>query len=278
MTKLPENKLDIQLIALDLDDTLLNSQAQISEKNIEVLRRCAALGIYVVLCSGRAESGILPFVRALNLAGLEAGRYIVAINGSSVFDLHKRLQIHSQLVSGEVLLEADDEAEKFGLHSEVYTPDAIFYGKETEWTLMDCKLCNIQGRQVDDYKKLLEKGFSKMLVAGEADKIQQLQTKMRARLGERAEVFTSKPVFLEIMPRNVGKGEALLWLADHIGLDPKKTIAFGDGMNDENMILKCGYGVGMKNGQQHIKDVASFVTEKTNDEDGVGDFIEKYIL
>ncbi len=278
MKKLPSGKLDISLIALDLDDTLLNNQAKISQKNIEVLRRCAALGIYIVLCSGRAESGILPFVRALDIAGLEAGRFIVAINGSSVFDLHKRQQIHSNVLSGDLLLEADDEAAKSGLDSEVYTADTIFYGRESDWTLMDVKLCGIKGQLVEDYKNFLKKGFSKMLVAGEAEKIQDLQKKMKARLGDRAEVFTSKPVFLEIMPKNVGKGEALLWLASYLGLDAKKTIAFGDGMNDENMILRCGSGVAMKNAVEHLKNVATYVTEKTNDEDGVADFIEKYIL
>ena len=49
-------------------------------------------------------------------------------------------------------------------------------------------------------------------------------------------------------------------------------------MNDENMIRECGYGVVMKNGLEQMKKIAAFVTDKTNDESGVGDFIEKYVL
>ena len=74
MTKLPEKKLPVKLIALDLDDTLLNDSREISDENVHVLRRAASLGIYVVLCSGRAEDAILPFVRRLDLAGTQAGR------------------------------------------------------------------------------------------------------------------------------------------------------------------------------------------------------------
>ena len=55
-------------------------------------------------------------------------------------------------------------------------------------------------------------------------------------------------------------------------------MAFGDSMNDESMIEKCGYGVAMANGNPYIKKIADFVTDKTNNEDGVADFIEKYVL
>ena len=65
------NKYDIRLIALDLDDTLLNDDRQISDGNVAALRECAERGIYVVLCSGRAEDAILPFVRRLEIAGKE---------------------------------------------------------------------------------------------------------------------------------------------------------------------------------------------------------------
>ncbi len=58
----------------------------------------------------------------------------------------------------------------------------------------------------------------------------------------------------------------------------KRLLLLATGMNDENMILRCGSGVAMKNAVEHLKNVATYVTEKTNDEDGVADFIEKYIL
>ena len=62
-------KLPVNLIALDLDDTLLNDDRQITDLNVKALRECVQKGIYVVLCSGRAEDAILPFVRRLEIAG-----------------------------------------------------------------------------------------------------------------------------------------------------------------------------------------------------------------
>lgn len=278
MTKLPEKKLPVKLIALDLDDTLLNDSREISDENVHVLRRAASLGIYVVLCSGRAEDAILPFVRRLDLAGTQSGRYIIAVNGCSIFDMHKRERIYNKKVPADVLLYADRMAREMGYYSEVYGPDVIYAEKSTEWTRLDSEMCGVRLEIVEDYENFLRQGFVKMLIAGEPDKLQVLQKKLRDGLGTRANIFVSKPYFLEVLPANCGKGQAVNFLADHLGISRKETIEFGDSMNDEDMIRECGYGVAMCNGFEEIKDIADFVTEKTNDENGVGDFLKKYVL
>ena len=278
MQKLPKEKLNVKLIALDLDDTLLNKDTAISEDNVRALQRAAALGIYVVLCSGRAEDAILPYMRKLNIAGTQAGRYLIAVNGCSVFDLHARQQIYKRVVDPEILLHADEETEKMGLRSEVYTPDTIYYREETKWTKLDVDLCGLKGKTVANYRDFLQKGFVKMLIPGEPDELLVLQDKLKADFGDSAVVFTSKPFFLEILPPNCGKGESIKWLSEHIGLPSGSTMGFGDSMNDESMIRLCDYGVAMCNGLDYIKDIADFVTEKDNNHSGVGDFIQKYVL
>ena len=276
--EMPKGKLPAKLIALDLDDTLLDSNQQISDENVHALRRAAALGIYVVLCSGRAEDAILPFVRRLEIAGMQAGRYIIAVNGCSVFDMHERKRIYSRTVSADILLHANRRAKEVGLVSEVYDPDTIHTEEATEWTRLDSDLCHLKLNVVPDYENFLKRGFVKMLIPGNPELLQKLQATLKADFGNKASVFISKPYFLEILPPDCGKGEAISWLSDHIGLPPGTTMGFGDSMNDESMIRKCAFGIAMKNGLQEIKDIADFVTEKTNDESGVGDFINKYVL
>ncbi len=271
-------KLDIKLIAFDLDDTLLNDERQISDENVAALRECAEKGIYIVLCSGRAEDAILPFVRRLEIAGSQAGRFIIAINGCSIFDLHKRQQIFCRLVESDVLTRTNEIAESWGLTSEVYTADTIYYKEENYWTRLDIELCGLKGVVVPDYDDFIKKGFAKMLVLGEPEVLQKLQKVLRAEFGERAVIFTSKPYFLEILPPDCGKGEAVTWLANELDIPIEKTMGFGDSMNDESLIKMAGYGVAMLNGLEEIKKIADFVTEKNNNDSGVADFIKKHIL
>ncbi|MBO6218363.1 MAG: HAD family phosphatase [Treponema sp.] len=271
-------KLDVKLIALDLDDTLLNDQRQISDGNVAALRECADRGIYVVLCSGRAEDAILPFVRRLEIAGKESGKFIIAINGCSIFDMHKRQQVFCRKVESDILLRTNEIAESYGLCSEVYTPSTIYYREETKWTRLDVELCGLKGESVKNYEEFIKQGFTKMLVPGEPEELQKLQKILRAEFGERAVIFTSKPFFLEILPPNCGKGEAVQWLSGELGFGLEKTMGFGDSMNDESLIRMCRYGVSMCNGLEEIKKIADFVTDCDNNHDGVADFLRKWVL
>lgn len=271
-------KLDVRLIALDLDDTLLNEEREITEKNLEALKECAQKGIYIVLCSGRAEDAILPFIKKIGIGEKETGRYLIAINGCSIFDLHTREQVFCKKVESDILVRTNEIAEEWGLRSEVYTPDTIYYQEETKWTRLDVDLCGLKGKVVPDYKEFIKQGFTKMLVPGQPELLLKLQDVLRKEFGDRAVIFTSKPYFLEILPPNCGKGEAVNFLAEKIGLPSDTTMAFGDSMNDESMIRLCKYGVCMKNGLDAIKEISDFVTDYDNNNDGIADFLRKYVL
>lgn len=278
-TKNPEKKLDVRLIAFDLDDTLLNSDCIVTEKTLEAIKLAAKKGIYIVLCSGRAENGILPIVRLLDIAGTEQGRFLIAFNGASIFDLHTRLPFFQNSVDSEILKFVYREAKKRGMASVVYEPDTIYSWLDTEWARMDAKLCNLNFKIAEDFESFLEsKKFPKMLVPSEPEKVLELKNFLSDKLNGKADIFVSKPFFLEVMTHGVGKGSAILHLAEHLGIPKENTMAFGDSMNDESMIRECGYGVCMKNGLDYIKSISDFVTEKDNNNDGIGEFLEKYVL
>ena len=275
------NKLTPKLIALDLDDTLLNDQRRIDDETVFALRECANRGIYIVLCSGRAEDAILPYVRHLEIAGKESGRYIIAINGCSIFDLHERRQIYCRKVDSDILLRTNEIAESWGLRTEVYTSDTIYYREETKWTRLDVDLCGLKGKVVEDYDSFLKTPFTKMLVPGEPELLQKLQAELRKEFGDRAVIFISKPYFLEILPPNCGKGEAVDWLAEHIASKSGEkvlTMGFGDSMNDESLIRHATWGVAMSNGLKEIRDIADFVTPTDNNHNGIAEFLKASVI
>lgn len=278
MIKLPSEKLDPKLIALDLDDTLLTKELKITPITVKALRDAAAKGIYIVPCSGRAENGILQFVRTLELAGTKEGRYVIALNGSEIFDLHTRTTIYSRKVPFDVLEFVYDEALKRGLPCQVYNSTTTFANVDNEFTHIDAKLCKLNMEIVPEFREFLKPGHTKMLVPGDEKVIAEFCAFLKRELDGRAVIFTSKPYFLEVMPPNCGKGEAIEWLANHLGIDNSKTMAFGDSMNDESMIRMTGYSVAMCNGLEYIQDIAKFVTRKSNEEDGIGDFINSFVL
>lgn len=278
MQKLPNGKVAPKLVALDLDDSLLNNELLISDRTVAAVQKAAEQNIYVVICSGRSPSAILPFVRRLDLAGTEQGRYAVASNGSVVVDLHKREEIYSAKVDGDVLEQAKKAADKVGLPCQVYSSSMVYASVDNEYTRMDSKLTGVPSEVVPDFENFVKSGFAKMMVPGDPKILVGLQKELAARFEGRAVVLISKPYFLEILPANCGKGEALEFLCGRLGINMKDVMAFGDSMNDESMIVKCGLSVAMSNGLDKIKDEAAFVTRLTNDQDGIADFVEQFVL
>lgn len=276
--KTPEKKLDVKIIALDLDDTLLNHNLEITPKTVSALQKACQKGIYVVLCSGRAENAILPYVKALDIAGTKEGRFLIAVNGASVFDMHKRMPVYSNKVDKDVLKFVYEEAKKRGLPAQVYDASTIYASVDNEWTQKDALMCNLNLEIKEDFSSFLEQGHPKMVVPADPKEVAQFLPFLKENLKGKADIFISKPYFLEVMSANCGKGDAVLWLADYLGIDKSKTMAFGDSMNDESMIVKAEYGVAMCNGLDYIKDIADFVTEKDNNNDGIADFLEKFVF
>ncbi|QHX37028.1 Cof-type HAD-IIB family hydrolase [Spiroplasma sp. BIUS-1] len=75
----------------------------------------------------------------------------------------------------------------------------------------------------------------------------------------------------------VNKGFVTDILAQYYNKDVRDVIAFGDQMNDYEMIQKVGYGIAMKNGNDELKNIAAGITNLTNNEGGVGEYLEKLL-
>ncbi|WP_149555025.1 Cof-type HAD-IIB family hydrolase [Treponema pectinovorum] len=272
------SKLPVKLIAFDLDDTLLNDKTDISPKTLKAVQSCSKKGIYIVLCSGRVENAILPYVRKLDIAGSEFGRYIIAINGAEIFDLHTRLPIFEKKLDGKILKEVHSYCSSFDLGSHVCDSDTVYADRDTSWTRKDSQMCGLKFLKVEDFDSFMEKGHPKMLIPAPEEKIAEFMPFLKEKLKGRAEVFTSKPYFLEVMPLGCGKGQSILELAKILNIPKENTMGFGDSFNDESMIRLTGYGVAMKNGAREIQSIAKFVTEFDNNNDGIAAFLEKWVL
>ena len=271
------NQLNVSLIALDLDDTLLTETLTVSPYTVEVLAHAAERCIYVLLASGRANNAVLPSMRLLG-PQTEQRRYLLTQNGAVVRDLQTGKNIYEKRIPGDVLIKAYGAGKESGMSFQVYDDATIYSPEMTRWTEQDCRLSSLNVKIEADYETLLKKGWPKMVLSLDSEKMPPAMERVKDAIGDRGVIYLSKPYFLELMPPGIGKGETLLWLADRLGISQEQTMAFGDSMNDESMIRLAGHGVAMKNGRAEIRAIAQYVTDYTNNEDGVARYIERYVL
>lgn len=136
--------------------------------------------------------------------------------------------------------------------------------KYTQLTGVKFTYCN------DDYKEAMDIGLpSKLLVLCLPDDIDVVYEKVKKEIGQDAHVIRgSPPFFVEVLNKDVCKGNGLELLCQALGVGIDECIAFGDGDNDIEFIEKAGLGIAMKNARDTLKVVSDEITELTNCDDG----------
>ncbi|ETP72846.1 HAD-superfamily hydrolase, subfamily IIB [Lachnospiraceae bacterium JC7] len=266
-----------KMIALDLDGTLTNSQKTVSERNKEALKKAADMGVHVVLASGRPLVGIRPVAEMVGLS--EIGGYMLAYNGAHIVDG----------VTGETIMET--------MIPEEYYQDIVKYGSMFEdvtiltynhegavtlddtnyYAVLEAKINRVKLQKVSDLCEALDGPVCKFLCVGEHDHLREIEKLLKEKYGDKLNVFFSETYFLEIVPPGIEKAASLRQLMKKFGIDRSELIACGDGMNDITMIDYAGLGVAMENAQDALRSRADYITD-TNDNDGVAEVIEKFIL
>ena len=276
--KLSGNK--IKLIALDMDGTLLDSNKDLSERNLEALNLAIKKGIKIIPSTGRPAAGLPQ-----KLLSNPHIRYSICSNGAAIIDLKNKAVIHRKSLSRGMTLFLIDLLGDFDVHVDIFAdggitteegnmrrlgefiipPNMLPYIAETRTTVKDLK------SYVKDEAEHIEKVnlFFKSIAH---------RTKVTELLGGVAgiAITSSLQVNLEINNIEANKGYGLRWLSEYLDISSKETMAIGDSSNDESMLRTAGIAVAMKNSTDDIIALADYITD-SNDEDGVEKAIKKFI-
>ncbi|RRD32525.1 HAD family phosphatase [Streptococcus minor] len=267
--------MQIKLIALDLDGTLLNAKKEISVANREALISARQQGVKVVITTGRPLAAVENFLKELDL--MHPDDYSITFNGGLV-----------QTNDGGILDETGfgieavetiyQTTQKLGLPLDViHGGDVYILPAPVETLYPTCNsLLNFVPTRLEDLPRDLE--FNKAITAYEAEVLDGLIPEIPVELNDQFEIFKSREILLEWSPKGVHKAEGLAKLIGHLGIEQAQVMACGDEENDLSMIAWAGLGICMANGANAVKKVADVVTPMTNEEDAVAWAIRKYIL
>lgn len=268
--------MQIKMIALDLDDTLLKSDLSISEANRLALRDAEDSGIEIVLASGRSYPAMERYVKFLELD--RPGNYLVCSNGAEIYEADTARAIDRLTLPADICMEASRLIVERGFNWQVYADGIIFCDKINPWALHDRDLTGLEVREVGDWADFFAKGRIKFVIPGDPEKLATLSAELADTFAGRAEVITSKPYFLELLPLGADKGSALSRLAERLGIGMDSVMAVGDAMNDFSMVKAAGWGCAPANAIDAIKNVARVISKHTNEEDAVADLVRTIAL
>jgi Cof subfamily protein (haloacid dehalogenase superfamily) len=233
-------------------------------------------GVCIALASGRVPQALESFSKTLGLNKKDG--YLICGNGTIIMESRTGIVIYEAMLPKNTALVAFDLADAEGFPVQLYEDDVMYISRRNEFTNYDQKLTGMRQVVVSNFRDMVNAGAHKLIIPGDPMVLKPLEDILRTYLGADATLFTSKPYFLEILPPNVDKGAALAFVADKLGISSEEVFAIGDSMNDAAMIRWAGCGVAMANSDDRIKNIAALITEHTNDDDGVAEVIERYIL
>ncbi|MDR2553527.1 MAG: Cof-type HAD-IIB family hydrolase [Treponema sp.] len=265
----------VRLLALDVDDTLLRSDLSISYRTRNAIRKTEARGVTVALASSRAPASLEHFSALLGLN--KRSGYLIANNGTVIEESRTGELIYEVKLSPEAALMIFDMADAEGFAVQIYDNDVLYISRTNEFAEYDQKITGLRQVVVENFRSMAAAGCHRMLIPGDPMLLTPL-ARILSTYADGASIRNTRPYLLEVLPPVADKGSALAFLADRLSIPREAVLAVGDSMNDESMLRWAGYSAAMVNADSRIKEIASLITERSNDEDGVADLIDRYIL
>ena len=262
-----------QIVFSDLDGSFLTSAKTVHPINQEALRRLALAQIPFVACSGRPLSSLQAQVGQLGC------RYLIASNGANIYDCQEGGLIFSAGVKPEAALTLMDAVSGLDVVVDLVIDGTLYSQRDS---LERYEGLGVGPESLATHKKLVHpvnKPLRQLAQSGSTI------DRMGIWYGPRsdfeaicAQVETieglrwidSEEHIVEIVASGVSKGAALGWLCDYLGIDQARSVAFGNGGNDIEMLEAAGDGVALCNSQPGVAPHADHLTAWDNDHGGCG--------
>lgn len=252
----------VKLFSIDLDGTLFKSNGTISSDAIGYINKCKELGYYIVYNTARPLKMIQQaFYKQF------VDDYWVFSNGTTCFKSGKMIFHDAMYIMHitELLEKLHNDFPMYFFsvesHGEIYTTSSCEITNKKYYAEYEA-LNSIKGR---DINKIIIIAENRDFPIHEITSLIHVETKL---------LVTENGKYVQIMPVKSSKLSAIERIIAQLGFELSNVLAFGDDLNDLELIQACGFGVAMGNADNRIKECANYITV-SNDDDGVSHFFGK---
>lgn len=269
-----------RLFVSDLDGTLLNSNAEISDETADIINREIANGLEFTISTARTPTTALKIVDKLDLK-----LPVMMMNGVLVYDIKQKHYIRKAVMDETVVMVLLGLIKLKGLSCFLYAlsdDQFLAYYDSVESTSLNY----FRNERIMKYDKKFTEVEDLSLVAGNdiiycmlrepKEKLEGLYRELSVVKGVKTEfypdIYSDDYYMLEIYSDYASKKEALTYLRNAGGYD--SVVSFGDNLNDKALLEASDYFYAVSNAHPEIQNMAHSVIP-SNDEDGVARFIEQ---
>lgn len=271
---------DIQLVAIDLDGTLLRDDKSLSQENVDAIKDAIEQGVQVVICTGRT----LPSIQYLSkqLPQGDGDEYLILQNGAVIHQLPDLNIVHETILTEsdrQAIYDVFKEYRSEEVQMVAFDPDKLYLVDDetaNPTVVQDAKTLSTDITLAKFEEVLNLETLYKIVVFGGVEFIDDYLEKIPNDLYEQVHIVRSLPVAIEFIPKLANKANGLNALIQQLDIKAENIMTIGDELNDYEMVKMAGLGVAMENGHPEVKRVADELT-LTNNENGVAHAIRKFV-
>ncbi|MGL4740194.1 MAG: Cof-type HAD-IIB family hydrolase [Sarcina sp.] len=255
-------------IITDMDGTLLNSKGILTQENIEAINEFVEKGGNFTVATGRMLPSVEKFIDKLNLT-----MPAILYNGSKLYNFNNKEIIYEKYLEDEkrnIIKKIAKETENIGI--EIYIDETVYVYKPCRYTER-LSIKNLDVRFTFEEERLFENKWKKILLLGEVEDMNILEDTY-VNVYKAGKITRSGDKFLEILPSDTSKGQAVEFLCNAYALDKEKLYTLGDAMNDVELLNVGTHGYCVANAAKRVKQIAKTL-EVSNDDHIIKFIVEK---
>ncbi|HEY5388856.1 MAG TPA: Cof-type HAD-IIB family hydrolase [Thermoleophilia bacterium] len=247
------------LVACDLDGTLLTSELEFSPELPAALAALEAAAVPFLICTGRMFRSARRVAAQL---GLVRGP-IVCYQGAMVVDLATGERLLHRPMDGQMAAEVVRRLRVLGRHLNAYIDDQLYVEQLDDWARRYAEYAEVGIELVDDLAaEVTARPPTKFVVLSEPADVDVLLPLLQEEWRGRLFVARSQASYIELAAPGVSKSGALQWLCDRDGLRRERTVACGDAQNDLDMLRWAGLGVAVAEAAPDVRAAAGLVVAR----------------
>lgn len=260
----------IKAVFIDIDETLTNSQREVTEKTKLEIKKCVENGVKIILTSGRSRREAMDFQEQIGTSP-----YIVSSNGASAYDAENGVEIYNERIDPQMVLQLIKHSRENGYRIKLNYKDLLVMNEAAypdekdkevsyeelervavEEQVVQCVITSTDFEKMKIFRDYIKNECVGIAVANESKRFKNPDLK------------PSRNYYCDVASSKVSKGNAVKAVCEYFEIKPEEIVTIGDGENDLSMFELTPNSVAMGNSLPEIKEKANYVTS-SNDEDGV---------
>lgn len=259
------------MLVIDMDDTLLTDDHEISAENKKMLLKAQEKGVHVILASGRPTPAMTAYAKELQMDS-----YMISYNGAVITDLKEDKVLFEQTLTQEQIHELYDYSLKSKTHIITYLDGEVVSETSSEYIDIELNITGLEHNKVSDFKAAVQSSAVKCILLEEPSYLKEVEKDLKKAMPHLS-VSMSKPFFLEVAQDGIDKAASIKILAEKLNILQSEIIAVGNAGNDLSMIEYAGLGVWVDNVTPELRDKGDVIVASNNNH-GVAEVVRRFIL